>query len=125
MTLTNNSFRGGGDPRVSVVIPTLNGQRNVAWALERLPDLVDEVILVDARPGKRAALRAGFAAARGAYIVMIDGDGSIDPAEIERFVNALRSGCDLDSKGREHVAQDGAERRRCDIAATGAASEFL
>ena len=105
-------------PRVSVVIPTLNEERNVAWVLERLPDLVDEVILVDGRsidrtieiaravrpdinvvletqPGKGAALRAGFAAARGDYIVMIDADGSMDPGEIERFVDALQSGCDF------------------------------
>jgi glycosyltransferase involved in cell wall biosynthesis len=105
-------------PRVSVVIPTLNEARNVAWVLERLPELVDEVVLVDGRstddtiavaraarpdirvvletqPGKGAALRAGFAAARGDYIVMIDADGSMDPAEIERFVDALQSGCDF------------------------------
>jgi glycosyltransferase involved in cell wall biosynthesis len=105
-------------PRVSVVVPTLNEERNIAWVLERLPDLVDEVILVDGRstdrtlevaraarpdirvvletqPGKGAALRAGFAAARGEYIVMIDADGSMDPGEIERFVAALRSGCDF------------------------------
>ena len=105
-------------PGVSIVIPTLNEERNVAWVLERLPDLVDEVILVDGRstdrtievaravrpdirvvleqqPGKGAALRAGFAAARGDYIVMIDADGSMDPAEIERFVDALQSGSDF------------------------------
>ena len=105
-------------PRVSVVIPTLNEERNVAWVLERLPELVDEVILVDGRstdrtievartirpdirvvleeqPGKGAALRAGFAAALGDYIVMIDADGSMDPAEIARFVDALQSGCDF------------------------------
>jgi glycosyltransferase involved in cell wall biosynthesis len=105
-------------PRVSVVIPTLNEEPNVSWVLERLPDVVDEVVLVDGRstddtvaaaravrpdirvvlettPGKGAALRAGFAAARGEYVVMIDADGSMDPAEILRFIEALRSGCDL------------------------------
>jgi glycosyltransferase involved in cell wall biosynthesis len=86
--------------------------------LQRLPAIVDEVILVDGRstdetvavaraarpdirvvlettPGKGAALRAGFAAARGEYVVMLDADGSMDPAEIVRFVAALHSGCDL------------------------------
>jgi len=85
--------------------------------LERLPDLIDEVILVDsssddtvavakavrpdirivreARPGKGAALRAGFAHARGDYIVMIDADGSMAPAEIGRFVDELADGAEL------------------------------
>jgi glycosyltransferase involved in cell wall biosynthesis len=47
------------------------------------------------RAGKGVALRAGFAAARGRYVVMIDADGSMDPGEIGRFVAALRSGHDL------------------------------
>jgi glycosyltransferase involved in cell wall biosynthesis len=117
-TVSLSEPEGVDRPRVSVVIPTLNEERNVAWVLERLPELADEVILVDGRstdrtieiarqvrpdirvvleqqPGKGAALRAGFAAARGDYIVMIDADGSMDPAEIERFVDALHSGCDF------------------------------
>jgi|tagenome__1003787_1003787.scaffolds.fasta_scaffold20910631_2 hypothetical protein len=116
-------------PRVSVVIPTLNEERNVAWVLERLPKIVDEVILVDGRstdrtvdvarsvrpdirvvlerkPGKGVALRAGFAAARGDYIVMIDADGSMNPAEIERFVDALETGCDF-VKGSRFTAGGG------------------
>jgi glycosyltransferase involved in cell wall biosynthesis len=103
---------------VSVVIPALNEERCIAWVLERLPDIVGEVILVDGRstdrtieiarairptlklvleptPGKGAALRAGFAAATGDYIVMLDADGSMDPAEIERFVNALQDGLEF------------------------------
>src|SRR5438270_1440191 len=89
-------------PTVSVVIPTLNEQRNIAWVLERLPRIVDEVIVVDGRstddtifaalstrpdarivqertPGKGAALRAGFEAASGDVIVMLDADGSMHP----------------------------------------------
>jgi len=118
VSLSRSQSESVNRPHVSVVIPTLNEERNVAWVLERLPEFVDEVILVDGRstdrtveiarevrpdiqvvleeqPGKGAALRAGFAAARGDYIVMIDADGSMDPAEIERFVDALRSGCDF------------------------------
>ena len=105
-------------PRVSVVIPTLNEERNVGWVLERLPDCVDEVIVVDgrstdetiavtrqvrpdativleSRPGKGAALRAGFAAARGDYVAMIDADCSMEPAEIEVFIAALEEGSDF------------------------------
>lgn len=103
---------------VSVVIPALNEERCIAWVLERLPDIVGEVILVDGRstdrtieiarairpdlkvvleptPGKGAALRAGFAAATGDYIVMLDADGSMNPDEIERFVNALQDGLEF------------------------------
>jgi glycosyltransferase involved in cell wall biosynthesis len=117
------------NPRVSVVIPTLNEEKNVAWVLERLPAIVDEVVLVDGRstddtiavartarpdirvvletqPGKGAALRAGFAAAHGEYIVMIDADGSMDPGEIERFVGALQEGCDF-VKGTRFAAGGG------------------
>ena len=43
--------------------------------------------------GDRAALRAGFAAARGDCIVVIDGDGATNADDIERFVAALHAGC--------------------------------
>ena len=105
-------------PTVSLVVPTMNEERNIGWLLERLPDGLHEVILVDGRskdatvevaqrmrpdikvvmerrPGKGVALRAGFAAAEGDYIVMIDADGSMDPSEISRFVAALDAGCDF------------------------------
>jgi glycosyltransferase involved in cell wall biosynthesis len=105
-------------PTVSLVIPTMNEERNIGWVLERLPQGLHEVILVDGRSmdrtvavarglrpdihvvlerraGKGAALRAGFEASTGDYIVMIDADGSMDPAEIQRFVDALDGGCDF------------------------------
>jgi glycosyltransferase involved in cell wall biosynthesis len=103
---------------VSVVIPTLNEERNVAWVMARIPSGLHEVILVDGgstddtvavaravlpdvhvvierRQGKGAALRAGFAEARGDYVVMLDADGSMNPSEIPRFVWALDNGCDF------------------------------
>ena len=105
-------------PAVSVVIPTLNEAANVGWVLQRLPAVVDEVIVVDglstdgtvaaaraARPdvvivnatrrGKGAALRAGFAAATGTFVVMLDADCNMDPAEIDRYVALLERGVDL------------------------------
>ena len=122
--LIDPAVRGDGDLRaerrfarrgmhLSVVIPTMNEAGNIGWLLERLPDGIDEVILVDGRstdgtvevatairpdirvvleqrPGKGAAIRAGFAAAEGDFIVMIDADGSMDPAEIHRCVEALQ-----------------------------------
>lgn len=100
---------------VSVVIPARNEARNVAWVLRRLPDFVDEVVLVDGRStddtvavaravrpdivvveedgrGKGCALRTGFRTATGDFVVMIDADGSMDPGEIERYVDALAGG---------------------------------
>jgi glycosyltransferase involved in cell wall biosynthesis len=104
--------------RVSVVIPTLNEERNLPHVLERIPLWVDEVIIVDGlstddtiavarrcRPdvevvlettrGKGAALRAGFRAATGHILVMLDADGSTDPREIPTFVGALLGGADI------------------------------
>lgn len=103
---------------VSVVIPTKNEARNLPYVLSRIPDWVEEVILVDAdstdgtvevarslmpdikvvgqdRKGKGAALRAGFAACRGDIVVMIDADGSMDPNEIPAYVGALMAGADF------------------------------
>ena len=103
---------------VSVVIPALNEAENLPHVLPRIPAWVHEVILVDGHStdgtvevarqlrrgiqivrqqgsGKGAALRAGFAAARGDIIVMLDADGSTDPAEIPLFVGALLAGADF------------------------------
>lgn len=105
-------------PRVSVVIPALNEADNLRQVLPRLPGTLYEVILVDGDSsddtvevtrmlcpgativkqsgrGKGNALSAGFAAARGDIIVMMDADGSADPAEIAKFVKALQSGTDF------------------------------
>ena len=41
------------------------------------------------RRGKGNALACGFAAATGDIIAMVDADGSADPGEIPRFVEAL------------------------------------
>jgi glycosyltransferase involved in cell wall biosynthesis len=104
-------------PVVSLVIPALNEEANIGWVLQRMPSIVGEVILVDGnstddtvakarliRPdvvvvqsahGKGAALRAGFARARGQIIVMMDADGSMDPIEIPRYLGLLSSGIDF------------------------------
>jgi glycosyltransferase involved in cell wall biosynthesis len=114
---------------VSVVIPALNEAKNLPYVLPRIPPDVHEVILVDgystddtlevARAllpairvvyqegrGKGAALRTGFAAATGDLIVMLDADGSTDPAEIPAFVGALRAGFDF-AKGSRFLQGGG------------------
>jgi hypothetical protein len=115
--------------KVSVVVPAMNEERNIGHVLSRLPDDLFEVILVDgnshdgtieaarrARPGIRVlsqtgrgkgdAFRTGFAAVHGNLVVMLDADGSADPAEIPRFVEALEAGADF-AKGSRFLPGGG------------------
>ena len=110
--------RSSAPLRVTVVVPTRNEAENLPHVLPRIPSWVDEIILVDGHStdntvevarqlipdiqvvmqtgkGKGNALRAGFAAATGDIIVMIDADGSTDPEEMGMFVRYLRSGADF------------------------------
>jgi len=115
-------------PRVSIVIPAKNEARNLPHVLSELPTDC-EIILVDGRStddtvreaqrlrpdivvigqtrgGKGNALACGFAASTGEFIVMIDADGSNDPAEIPRFVAALEDGADF-AKGSRFLPGGG------------------
>jgi glycosyltransferase involved in cell wall biosynthesis len=123
-----HSGRNTEDPLVSIVVPALNEALNLSVILPQLPE-VHEVILVDgfsvdgtvmaarralpsiitvlqARRGKGNALAAGFARATGDIVVMFDADGSADPAEIARFVEALKDGADF-AKGSRYVTGGG------------------
>jgi len=117
--------------RVSVVIPALNEARNLPHVFARLPPDVHEVIVVDglsvddtiavaqqlrpnvrivlqSRRGKGNALACGFAAATGDIIAMIDADGSADPGEIPRFVQALVDGAEF-AKGTRFAPGAGSD----------------
>lgn len=55
----------------------------------------DVVVIHEERPGKGVALRSGFDAASGDYVVMMDADCSMDPEEIPRYIEALHRGADI------------------------------
>ena len=111
-----------GDIVVSVVIPCLNEEENiercVTIALEAMREsgIPGEVVVADnasedrsaelatlagarvvhePRRGYGSAYLAGFAAARGRYIVMADADLTYDFSEIPRFVEELDEGAEL------------------------------
>jgi glycosyltransferase involved in cell wall biosynthesis len=116
------------DPLISIVIPALNEALNLAAVLPQLPQ-VHEVILVDGgsvdgtiraarralpdiitvlqgRKGKGNAVAAGLARATGDIVVLFDADGSADPAEIPRFLEALKMGADF-AKGSRNAPGGG------------------
>lgn len=114
---------------VSVVIPALNEAQNLQYVLPYIPSTVSEVILVDghsaddtiavaqqllptiriikqAGQGKGNALKDGFAACTGDIVVMLDADGSANPNEIPRFIEALIEGNDF-AKGSRFLKGGG------------------
>lgn len=117
------------DPCVTLVIPALNEAQNLQEVLPAIPPIVGEVIVVNGRStdatvavarrlvpgvkivaqsgkGKGNALYCGIAASSGDIIVMMDADGSNDPREIVRFVEALLHGADI-AKGSRFLGHGG------------------
>lgn len=109
-------------PPVSIVIPLFNEGDNVALLQQEveaaLQTLDHEVILVDdgstddtvaritpsarlrllrfeRNAGQSAAMLAGMRAARGRWIVLLDGDLQNDPADIPMLLARLEKGADL------------------------------
>jgi SAM-dependent methyltransferase len=114
--------REGEPPVVSVIVPARNEAGNVPAILDRTPEMGGgtELIFVEghssddtyaaierelaARPGRRAkllkqpgkgkgdAVRAGFAAASGEVLMILDADLTVPPEDLPRFYDALVSG---------------------------------
>src|SRR5438132_1205087 len=109
-------------PAVSVVVPVFNEEDNISVLqseLDRALSGIDhEIIFVDdgssdrtaeritRRPevrvlrfekntGQSAAMYAGLSAARGATLVLIDGDLQNDPADIPKLLAEISRGADL------------------------------
>ena len=109
-------------PAVSVVVPLFNEEENVAILQEELATALrgidHEIIFVDdgstdrtltrltkspevrvlrfeKNAGQSAAIYAGANAARGATVLLIDGDLQNDPADIPRLLAEVERGADL------------------------------
>jgi GT2 family glycosyltransferase len=105
-------------PEVGIVIPTLNEAKSVGNILTEIPlhlETPAEVLMVDASYdetpsvaskfgvrvlrqnglGKGSALRQAFCALDSDIIVMIDGDGSMQPQEVPSLVQAIIGGADM------------------------------
>jgi glycosyltransferase involved in cell wall biosynthesis len=126
---------GAGTVKVSVVIPCLNEAPSIARCVQAAREalgsqgLQGEVIVTDngsddgsaelardagalvvfePRRGYGSAYLAGFAAARGDYIVMADADLTYDFSDIPRFVERLDAGAELVMGDRMGNIQPGA-----------------
>ncbi len=111
-----------GAPLVSVVIPCLNESANIVECVRSAHEAITRMgvagevvvadndseddsallaqragahVIVERRRGYGSAYLAGFAAARGRYIVMADADLTYDFNEIPRFVEALEDGAEM------------------------------
>lgn len=105
-------------PKISVIICALNEADSLPHVLPKIPEWVDEILLVDGhsadntvevakeiRPnirilyqpsrGKANAMEYGIEQATGEIIVTIDADGETDPSDIPRFIEPLLNGYDL------------------------------
>lgn len=104
-------------PSLTVLIPTLNEEKNLPRILPRIPAIASEILIVDGHSkddtvrvareicpqvrvvyqpekGKGDAIRCGIREASGEIIVILDADDSMDPGEIPKFVTPLLGGYD-------------------------------
>ena len=98
--------------RISLIIPCYNEELGLPYVLEKVPKLVDEIVIVDnnstdmtadiaekfgarvfreARQGYGHAYFKGIAEATGDILVTMDGDGTYPPDEIPRLLEVFFS----------------------------------
>ncbi|HDD31758.1 MAG TPA: glycosyltransferase family 2 protein [Thermococcus litoralis] len=100
--------------RISVIIPAYNEAKRIGKVLSKIPEFVDEVIVVDdgsedntfevaknhgaevirleKNQGKGAAMREGIKKISGDVVVFMDADGQHNPEEIEKLVSPILKG---------------------------------
>ncbi|RLF91581.1 glycosyltransferase family 2 protein [Thermococci archaeon] len=100
--------------KITVVIPAYNEGKRIGSVLSKIPDFVDEVIVVDdgsedntseiarsfgvnvirleRNSGKGAALREGIKRTSGDIIVLMDADGQHNPKEIPKLLEPIVQG---------------------------------
>ncbi|MEZ0358843.1 glycosyltransferase family 2 protein [Mycobacterium sp. SA01] len=103
------------DCPVTVVLPCLNEADSLPTVLAAMPPgyralVVDNNstdgtaqvaeqhgadVVHEARPGYGSAVHAGVLAATTPIVAVLDGDGSLDPADLPRLVAALEAGADM------------------------------
>ncbi|KPU63073.1 dolichol-phosphate mannose synthase [Thermococcus sp. EP1] len=93
---------------ISLIIPAYNEAKRIGSVLSKIPDFIDEIIVVDdgskdntsevaknwgakvirlkQNQGKGAAMKAGINKASGDIIVFMDADGQHNPKEIEKLI---------------------------------------
>src|SRR6056297_250669 len=92
------------------VVAIDDGSTDRTWELMQQVSGVTPLRLTENR-GQSGALFAGLHFASGDILVMLDGDGQNDPADIEKLVGLLRNGdCDI-AVGRRAKRQDTFSRR--------------
>jgi hypothetical protein len=121
---------------VSVVIPALNEEANLPLVLEGLPPVYevivvdggsaddtvavarevrpDAVVLRQTRAGKGNALVCGFEACTGDIVVTLNADGTTDPGELPRYVDALLAGAEVAHGSRYRHGGDNLDEHRLD-----------
>jgi len=98
------------DQKITVVIPCLNEEQGIELVLRRMPEFVDEVIVVDNGSTDRTSdvaatygasviredvrgygrsYKRGFASAKGDIIITLDGDHSYPPDAISYLLEAF------------------------------------